>query len=76
MNDDKLDYLIQLQQANIQLLDAVLKSNEELKAIGIHNNILLKSILGKFDSPEEDMKEVVLNIIGDLAGYKIVGDIP
>lgn len=76
MNDDKLNYLIQLQQANIQLLDAVLKSNEELKAIGIQNNILLKSILGKFDSPEEDMKEVVLNIIGDLAGYKIVGDIP
>lgn len=73
MNDERLDYLIQLQQTNIRLLDAVLKSNEELKAIGVQNNILLCEILGKYGSPEEDMKDIMLDIVGNLAAYKMVG---
>lgn len=66
MNDEKLDYLIKLSEAQLQ-------SSEEAKAICLQNNLMLREILSKFNSPSEDAKDIVLDVIGNLAAYNMIG---
>lgn len=66
MNEDKLDYLIGLNHA-------ILKMESEIKNICAQNNMLLNAILERCDSPEQDVKSIVLDVIGNLAAYRMVG---
>lgn len=66
MNEDKLDYLIGLNHA-------ILNMESEIKDICIQNNMILNAILEKCDSPEQDVKSIVLDVIGNLAAYRMVG---
>lgn len=66
MNEDKLDYLISLNQA-------ILGMESEIKAICVQNNAILNAILARCDSPEQDVKSIVLDVIGNLAAYRMVG---
>jgi hypothetical protein len=58
MDDDKLNYLISLQEANLQ--------------IAAQNNVLLQNIINKLDDPKNDIKALLIDLIGNMAVYKAV----
>lgn len=72
MSEEKIDYLIALQRASIEAMEHIVESNARIESIIAQNNMLLRSILGKFDDPKEDLKDIALDIIGNLAAYNIV----
>lgn len=67
MNTEKLEYLIKLQEANLQI-------TVENKAILIQNNILLKEILTKLDDPANDAKALAIDLLSNLAAYNVLTD--
>lgn len=58
MDDDKLNYLISLQEANLQ--------------IAAQNNVLLQNIINKLDDPKNDIKALLIDLIENMAVYKAV----
>lgn len=64
MNDEK-DY-------QTKLLEAILHTNMENKAIGLQNNLLLNEILTKLNNPGDDVKAMIIDIISNLAAYNMV----
>lgn len=63
MNDAKLDYLIQLMEADIQI-------NATNKALLMQNNVLLKSILAKLTDPANDMRDLFIDTAGNILVYE------
>lgn len=55
-----------------KLLEAILQTNIENKAIGLQNNLLLNEILSKLNNPGEDVKAMIIDILSNLAAYNIV----
>lgn len=55
-----------------KLLEAILQTNIENKAIGLQNNLLLNEILSKLNNPGDDVKAMIIDIISNLAAYNIV----
>lgn len=64
MNEEK--------QYHTKLLEAILQTNIENKAIGLQNNLLLNEILSKLNNPGEDVKAMIIDILSNLAAYNIV----
>lgn len=64
MNDEK--------SYQTKLLEAILQTNMENKAIGLQNNLLLNEILTKLNNPSDDVKAMLIDIVSNLAAYKIV----
>lgn len=64
MNDEK--------SYQTKLLEAILQTNMENKAIGLQNNLLLNEILTKLNNPGDDVKAMIIDIISNLAAYNIV----
>lgn len=64
MNEEK-DY-------QTKLLEAILQTNMENKAIGLQNNLLLNEILSKLNNPGNDVKAMLIDIVSNLAAYNIV----
>ena len=64
MNDEK-DY-------QTKLLEAILQTNMENKAIGLQNNLLLNEILSKLNNPSDDVKAMLIDIVSNLAAYNII----
>lgn len=72
MSEEKIDYLIALQRASIDAMERIIESNARVESVVVQNNMLLQSILSRFDDPKEDMKDIVLDIVGNLAAYNMV----
>ena len=64
MNEEK-DY-------QTKLLEAILQTNMENKAIGLQNNLLLNEILSKLNNPSNDVKAMLIDIVSNLAAYNII----
>lgn len=64
MNDAKLDYLIQLMEADIQI-------NATNKALLMQNNVLLKNILAKLTDPANDMRDLFIDTAGNILVYEV-----
>lgn len=64
MNEEK-DY-------QTTLLEAILQTNMENKAIGLQNNLLLNQILSKLNNPGDDVKAMLIDLVSNLAAYNIV----
>ncbi|WP_302994159.1 hypothetical protein [Parabacteroides goldsteinii] len=64
MNEEK-DY-------QTKLLEAILQTSMENKAIGLQNNLLLNEILSKLNNPGNDVKAMLIDIVSNLAAYNIV----
>lgn len=65
-------YMNEEKEYQTKLLEAILQTNIENKAIGLQNNLLLNEILSKLNNPGEDVKAMIIDILSNLAAYNIV----